>query len=269
MRITILVDNYLTQLATLRLRLLAEWGLAAYIHDYRLLYDTGLTGTALLNNMRALGIDPDEPDTLVISHRHIDHTGGVKKLLEARRRPLRIIAHKNLFARAYARDEGGRLEDIGVDFDEAFLKAKGAELVLIEGPYKLNDAVVVSGEIPRRWGPSHLGAITDNVPDDMALYINTPEGLVVLTGCGHSGVENIVEYGLQLTGAKRLKALIGGLHFMGLDEKRVREAVEYIKGKEPQMVVGTHCTGVLGQAELVKALGARAGLGGVGVVIEL
>ncbi|MEM3327112.1 MAG: MBL fold metallo-hydrolase, partial [Thermoproteus sp.] len=62
---------------------------------------------------------------------------------------------------------------------------------------------------------------------------------------------------------------IGGLHFMGLGGERINEAVSYIKNREPQLVVGTHCTGVLGQAELVKALGAKARPGGVGLTIEL
>nr|MCG2869694.1 MBL fold metallo-hydrolase [Vulcanisaeta sp.] len=103
MRITILVDNYATHLISLSKRLLSEWGFAAYIHDYKILYDTGLSGTALINNMRALGIDPDEPNYLVISHRHIDHTGGVKRFFEVRSRPITMIAHTNLFTKAYAK----------------------------------------------------------------------------------------------------------------------------------------------------------------------
>lgn len=73
----------------------------------RVLYDTGSTGVALLNNMKALGISPDEPDWLVFSHRHDDHTGGLRRLLESRRGPLKIVAHEKLFEPAYAKDEEG------------------------------------------------------------------------------------------------------------------------------------------------------------------
>ncbi len=269
MKITILVDNYSTQLSSLSKRLLSEWGFAAYVHDYKVLYDTGLTGTALLNNMRALGIDPDEPEYLVISHRHIDHTGGVKAFLSARSRPIRMIAHVNLFLKAYAIGEGNRLEDISADFTREYLESRGVELVLIKEPYKIANDVIVSGEIPRKWGPSHVGAVTDEVPDDMALYIRHPNGLIAITGCGHSGVENIVEYGLQVTGLSRLYAIIGGLHFMGLPDERVRQVTNYLISKSPSVVVGTHCTGILGIAALNNALPRAARLGGVGTVIEL
>jgi 7,8-dihydropterin-6-yl-methyl-4-(beta-D-ribofuranosyl)aminobenzene 5'-phosphate synthase len=268
MKITILVDNYLTQLSSLRMRLLGEWGFAAYVHDYRILYDTGLSGAVLLNNMKALGISPDEPEVLVFSHRHIDHTGGLKAFLSARTRPVKIVAHVNLFAKAYARDDRGEME-IGVDFTREYLESRRAELVLIREPYKIAEGVWASGEIPRRWGPSHTGAVSDEVPDDMALYVKHPRGLVALTGCGHAGVENIVEYGLQVTGADRLYTIIGGLHFMGLPEARVKEAAEYLRQKNPELVVGTHCTGIAGVAALQAVLPAAAKSGGVGVSIHL
>ena len=268
MRITILIDNYLTRLTALRLRLVGEWGFAAYIHDYKILYDTGLSGTALLNNMRALGISPDEPDYLVLSHRHIDHTGGVKALLSARSRPITIIAHENLFAKAYAKDEMGEVE-IGVDFTRGEIEARGSRLILIKEPYKIAEGIWASGEIPRQWGPSHTGAVSDTVPDDMALYIRRPGGLVAITGCGHAGVENIVEYGLRVTGSDKLLAVIGGLHFMGLSEDRVRAAVLYLKNKTPQLVVGTHCTGVAGMAALQTAMPGVAMPGGAGATFEL
>jgi len=269
MRITILVDNYATQLISVSKRLLSEWGFAAYIHGYKILYDTGLSGAALINNMRALGIDPDEPNYLVISHRHIDHTGGVKRFLEARSRPITMIAHTNLFTKAYAKDERGNLEDISADFTPEYLREKGVDLILIREPYKITGDVIVSGEIPRKWGPPHLGAVTDEIPDDMALYIKHRNGLIAITGCGHAGVENIIEYGLQITGLDRLYAVIGGLHFLGLGDDRVRQVVKYLVEKSPGIVVGSHCTGILGMAALRDALPNAFRLGGVGVSIEL
>ncbi|WP_243678504.1 MBL fold metallo-hydrolase [Vulcanisaeta distributa] len=180
-----------------------------------------------------------------------------------------MIAHANLFTKAYATGEGGKLEDISVDFTREYLESKGVDLVLIREPYRITNEVIVSGEIPRKWGPSHIGAVTDEVPDDMALYIKHPSGLIAITGCGHSGVENIVEYGFQVTGLSKLYAIIGGLHFMGLSEDRIKQVTNYLVSKSPSIVVGTHCTGILGIAALYNALPKATRLGGVGLVIEL
>ncbi len=205
---------------------------------------------------------------MVISHRHIDHTGGVKAFLNARSRPIKMIAHTNLFTKAYATGEGGKLEDISVDFTREYLESRGVDLVLIREPHRIANDVIVSGEIPRKWGPSHTGAVTDEVPDDMALYIKHINGLIAITGCGHSGIENIVEYGFQVTELSRLYAIIGGLHFMGLSEDRVKQVINYLVSKSPSVVVGTHCTGILGIAALHNALPSAFRLGGVGLVIE-
>ena len=268
MRITVLVDNYAARPVSLRGKLLAEWGFSAYLHEPRILFDTGLSGYALINNARALGISLDEPDYLVLSHRHSDHTGGVIKFLDTRSRPIRIVAHENLFARATVVDERGEFE-IGVNFTKDDLRRRNADLTLIKDPHALPGDVLVSGEIPRRWGPSHAGGVGDAIPDDMALYVNGPQGLVVITGCGHSGPENTVEYGLQLTGTDRIHAIIGGLHFMGLDEHRMREAADYIASRRPELVVGTHCTGIVGLAILWERMRDSFALGGVGASFEL
>jgi 7,8-dihydropterin-6-yl-methyl-4-(beta-D-ribofuranosyl)aminobenzene 5'-phosphate synthase len=75
------------------------WGFSAYVHETRIIYDTGLTEMALINNMRALNIDPDDPDYLVLSHGYVDHTGGVIKLMNMRTRPLTVVAHEGVFSR--------------------------------------------------------------------------------------------------------------------------------------------------------------------------
>jgi hypothetical protein len=82
--------------------------------------------------------------------------------------------------------------------------------VLVRKLYKIAEGDWASGEIPRRCGPSHISVAPDEAFDDMALYVKHTKGLVALTGCGHAGVENIMEYGLQVTGTDKLYAVIGG-----------------------------------------------------------
>ncbi len=267
MRVTVLVDNYVNSIKCLTHGLYAEWGFAIYIHDLRVLYDTGLTGDVLLHNMQALGIGPDEPDVLILSHRHIDHTGGVKRLLRARKRPIRVVAHKGLFEKAFAKI-GEEVREIGVDFTPDFIGEKG-ELRLIRGPLEIQNGVFVSGEIPRKWGPSHVGGLLDEVMDDMALYIRHEKGLIIITGCGHSGIENIVEYGLEVTGAKTVYAVIGGLHLVGSGERRVHQVCKYLESKGVRLVMPCHCTGFLEIALMRQILGDKVVLGGVGTSIGL
>jgi 7,8-dihydropterin-6-yl-methyl-4-(beta-D-ribofuranosyl)aminobenzene 5'-phosphate synthase len=90
------------------------------------------------------------------------------------------------------------------------LESREAELVLVGMPYKIAEGDWASGEIPRLCGPSHISVAPDEAFDDMALYVKHSRGLVALTGCGHAGVENIMEYSLQVTGTDKLYAVIGG-----------------------------------------------------------
>ena len=90
------------------------------------------------------------------------------------------------------------------------LESREAELVLVGMPYKIAKGDWASGEIPRRCGSSHTSVAPDEAFDDVALYVKHSRGLVALTSCGHACVENIMEYGLQVTDTNKLYATIGG-----------------------------------------------------------
>jgi 7,8-dihydropterin-6-yl-methyl-4-(beta-D-ribofuranosyl)aminobenzene 5'-phosphate synthase len=124
MKITILVDNYLTQPSSLRMRLLGEWGFAAYVHGYRILYDTGLSGATLLNNMKALGISLDEPEVLVFIHRHMDHTGGLKAFSLRQDETRQDCGSRKPLCQSLRRRRQGEME-IGVDFSREYLESRG------------------------------------------------------------------------------------------------------------------------------------------------
>lgn len=153
-------------------------------------------------NIKALGMSPDEPEVPLLSHRHVGHTSDLKAFLSARTRPIKIVARVNVFARD-EREEGAGLA-------REHLESREAELVLVRMPYKIAEGDWASGEIPRRCGPSHTSVAPDEAFDDMALYVKHSRGLVALTSCGHACVENIMEYGLQVTDTNKLYATIGG-----------------------------------------------------------
>ncbi|MET1102074.1 MAG: MBL fold metallo-hydrolase [Pyrodictiaceae archaeon] len=277
-KLTIVVDNS----APHPTRLLAEYGFALLLEDLELnkiiLFDTGATGHTLLHNLELLGVSPQDIDYIVLSHRHYDHTGGLVELLKARRgRPIDVIAHPDLFVPAYS-SLGGVLRYIGVPFTREALEGLGARLLLVKKGIKITDNIMTSGEIPRRWGPEHTNGMLrlengelreDHILDDNALYVKTEKGLFVVTGCGHAGVENIISYGLKLTGQNTLYGIVGGLHLLGASIERLKEITEFLVSKKPKIVAALHCSGPLPQYPLSEKLGRAYVLAGVGSKIEI
>ncbi|UXD21688.1 beta-lactamase [Ignicoccus pacificus DSM 13166] len=276
MRVTILSDVYAGLVPHLVKGLLAEYGFSAVVQDgdFQILFDAGLTGTVALSNAEKLGIEI-RPNFIVVSHGHLDHTGGLPKVLEKVKAP--VIAHPEAFEPKFAMI-GGKLYEIGFPMPRHKLEEM-TRVIATKSPLQITDRIFFSGEIPRKWGPTHSGlvykvdpekgVIQDLVKDDAALYIKTPKGLFVVTGCGHSGVENIVEYGLEVTKEKKLYGILGGLHLLGATEERMIEVAKYLASKNPEIVVPTHCTGQRAQYLLMKELGDAYREGGPGVSVEL
>ena len=275
-RITILVDNSIP----LPTKMLGEYGFAALVedleYDKRILFDTGSTGKPLLHNLNLLKIEPDDIDYIILSHRHYDHTGGLKEFLEKRSTSITIVSHPDLFIPAYTNILDGILRDIGIPYTRDQLESLGAKFLFSNEPVQITPNVKTMGEIPRNAGPSHTKGmvrivegkmVEDPLPDDTALGLNTDKGTIVLTGCGHSGVENILSHADKLFGS--VHGLIGGLHLLGADQTRIKEVASYIAGRNLGLLIAGHCTGPLAQWLLLNAAPNAYRLGGVGFSIEV
>lgn len=268
MRLTVIYENH----SGFRKGLLGAHGFSALVehNDFKVLVDTGTEGSVLLNNMRELGIHPGEVDYIFITHGHYDHTGGLKAFLEERGTPVKVIAHPGIFQHRVALKP--RKRDIGIPFTREELEDLGAEFVLKREPFEFAPGFWSSGEILRRTWDRAVGYLEENgrlikdpVMDDMALIIDLGDGVVAITGCGHSGVLNIAWHVEDVLG-KPLKALIGGLHLRGASEKTLNEVAERV---DAEKLYAGHCTGIDSYAYLKAKLGKGVEHLHVGKAIEI
>ena len=246
-----------------------EWGFAALVEvdGRRILFDTGANDDTVQRNVKVLGLDLSNVETVVLSHNHADHTTGLMPL----RRQLAasapkalgtLYAGKGLF---WPRVNEGQTDDRMARIRQEY-EASGGRVVDVTAPTELAPGVWLTGPVARvhperNWSRvgrvrSESGEIEDTVPEDMALVVNTSEGLIYLFGCGHAGVINTLDQGRRTIGPARVRAIIGGLHLFAADEAHLAWTASKLKTFGVQQLVGAHCTGV----ESVYRLRELAGL---------
>jgi len=194
----------------------ADWGFACLVEVYgkRILFDTGANGSILLENMKKLNIDPAVVEEIFISHAHWDHTGGLADFLKIN--PVKVYVPSSF-----------KVPD------------DAAEIIEVKEARKIHDDIFSTGEL-------------ENI--EQSLVVKTEKGLVVIAGCSHPGVENI------LSAASRYGkpyALIGGLHGFK----------EFDLVKDLELICATHCTQF--KSEIKSRYPEKYIEGGAGKVIEL
>jgi 7,8-dihydropterin-6-yl-methyl-4-(beta-D-ribofuranosyl)aminobenzene 5'-phosphate synthase len=257
-----------------------EWGFAALVEadGHRILFDTGARPETVLRNAEELGIDLSTVDTVVLTHNHFDHTGGLVTLRrELRERNPAAVGQTHVGAGIFlprSMDPAalGKLPPIPpellvsvLDVRERY-EALGGRFVVHEEPHELRPGIWVTGPIPRQhpernWTPiariqKGEMLVEDDIPEDQALVIDTAKGLVVVSGCGHAGVVNTMEYARSIGQGKPVHAVLGGFHLMSLPEEKVEWTGEKMRQFGVEHVVGSHCTGV----NTVRTLRDAAGL---------
>ncbi len=250
LKVTVLVENTVG----ISVGLLSEWGLSMLLDfgDERILFDTGEQGS-LLANAQAMGIDLKQINRVVLSHGHYDHTGGLLKFLQLHG-SVPIYAHAELFVDHYGCGVHGQGNKyLGVPFRQELLESVGAEFHWCRQPLELRPGLWLSGEVPRRTAFERVDerliqirqghTVQDSVPDDFSLFFVSQQGLIILLGCAHAGLVNIVEYAKQVTGEQRVRALIGGTHLGPASKEQQEKTVEYLKSLNLSCLAPNHCTG--------------------------
>jgi 7,8-dihydropterin-6-yl-methyl-4-(beta-D-ribofuranosyl)aminobenzene 5'-phosphate synthase len=221
------------------------------------LFDAGRTPDGLVHNMRRLAIDPTDIDIIVLSHGHWDHTTGMDGLVGALGSPsMPVLIHPEFWSRRRIALPGREPIELP-STSKGALQGAGFDIVEEQEPsFLLDGSLLVTGEVDRStdfehgfpgheahrdgdWQPDPL------ILDDQALVAHVRgRGLVVLTGCGHSGIVNIARYTRKLTGEERLHALVGGFHLSGpAFEPIIEPTCAGLAEFDADHLVPTHCTG--------------------------
>jgi 7,8-dihydropterin-6-yl-methyl-4-(beta-D-ribofuranosyl)aminobenzene 5'-phosphate synthase len=256
--------------ATLR----AEHGFSALVRvrrgteSHTLLFDTGVSGSGMVENMDRLEVSTREVEAVVLSHGHMDHTAGIEGLVDRMgKAQVPLILHPAAYSRRRAAPPGRDPSPLPPPSRSA-LEGAGFELVEARDPSVLfADSLLVTGEVARttafengfpfferevdgRWkAEPHLY-------DDQAVVANVKDrGLVVITGCGHSGIVNIVRHAQAITGVERVHAAIGGFHLSGpFFEPIIAPTIAALRAFAPSVIVPAHCTGHKPQMAIAQAM---------------
>jgi len=262
--------------------LLAEHGYSVLIRldesDSRILWDAGVSKVALIENMSRMKIDPGSITKIALSHGHFDHYAGMTDLLNRMdllpkgrdwsekftasdvemwmdSHKIPIIMHPAALRERWWVKDDGTLEGPFLPPPQGEWEAAGAKIVLSEDPYELDPGCWTTGFIPRisfekSGRPSKLryrresDLIPDDLDEDQAIGINVKgNGLIVLSGCAHSGIVNTVNQVKQIFGIDKIYAILGGFHLAEASDDEIRETIVQVKDFGAEFVIPSHCTG--------------------------
>ncbi|MGB5508611.1 MBL fold metallo-hydrolase, partial [Robiginitalea sp.] len=233
---------------------IGEWGYAALIEvdGKKILFDTGARPETVLNNARELGVDLSDVEDVFLSHNHWDHTGGLLTLREALKK-----SNPNALSRIHV---GEGIFSKRVNSDNPLLATKEAlekdnvEFIVYSGQRELFPGVWITGPIKRihderNWSgngkiETEEGAIEDTIPEDQSLVIDTANGYVLISGCGHAGLVNTLEHIHTNIGAEEVSTIIGGFHLVQASDKQLSWTAGKLKDFGVSKIMGSHCTGI-------------------------
>jgi 7,8-dihydropterin-6-yl-methyl-4-(beta-D-ribofuranosyl)aminobenzene 5'-phosphate synthase len=267
-QITVLIED---SNSSAKPHLKAEHGLSYFIKakiddsEVTVIMDTGTTPEALLHNVDVIGINLQDVDMIVLSHGHYDHTGGLLEALKRMKKRVPVVGHPTVFEPKLSLKP--HLRFIGAPFIASKVESAGGIPLLAADPVKIADGITTTGEVPRTtafekvrgfWTIKNGRLIEDKMLDDLSLIIDVEnKGLVVVAGCAHSGIINIIRHAQNITGNSKVYAVLGGFHLIDADAKKIQATADELERVNPKFVGPCHCTGKKAIKKFAESFGDR------------
>jgi 7,8-dihydropterin-6-yl-methyl-4-(beta-D-ribofuranosyl)aminobenzene 5'-phosphate synthase len=234
---------------------IGEWGFSALVEadGRKILFDTGAHPNTVLENAKELKIDLSDVQDVILSHFHDDHTTGLMTLRNelSKKNPAalsRVHVAKGIFLERRGKDTNPMIP-VKKEFE-----ATGGKFIEHDRVDEIFPGVWLTGPVPRVYPEKNYAPgvevkqdgkwVEDNVPDDQSLVFNTDRGLVLLAGCGHSGVINTLTYARKEIRPAPVDAAIGGFHLYNASDETLDWTADKLKEFQTAQLMGAHCTGI-------------------------
>jgi 7,8-dihydropterin-6-yl-methyl-4-(beta-D-ribofuranosyl)aminobenzene 5'-phosphate synthase len=249
-KITTLIENN----PGINSNLYNEHGLSLYLQigEMNILFDTGKSGD-FIKNADKLDVDLNNLKYVVLSHGHYDHSGGFTKLVEKIKTPYKLIIGKGFFNNKYRLTEEGTYKYNGNSFDEEFVRKNNIEIKYIQqDSFYITEDIIIFSNFKRNNNYEKMNKnfqikedgkyALDNFEDEIIVSVKSSKGLILIVGCSHIGIVNIIQ-----TIKERINmdiyGIVGGTHLIEADELRLNSTIDFLKENNVQILGLSHCTG--------------------------